>query len=70
MDLVVANNGSSTVSVLMGFGDGTFDVKSDFGAGSAPSAVAIADFDNDHAPDIAVIESKLTPCTPQAPLRY
>src|SRR2546426_802340 len=35
-DLAMANSGSSTVSVLLGNGDGSFGVKTDFGAGDTP----------------------------------
>ena len=53
-DLAVANGGSSTVSVLLGNGDGTFGTKSDFGTGSASSSVAIGDVNADLKPDLAV----------------
>ena len=53
-DLVVANYGSGTVSVLLGNGDGTFGAKTDFGAGSDPQSVAIADLNGDGRPDLAV----------------
>jgi Flp pilus assembly secretin CpaC len=69
-DLVVANHGDSTISILPGAGDGTF------GKGTAitipaitlpggtistiastPSAVAVGDFDGDRNLDIAVLDS-------------
>jgi hypothetical protein len=53
-DLAVANLNSNTVSVLLGNGNGTFGVKTDFGVGSAPVSVAIADFNADGRPDLAV----------------
>ena len=37
-DLAVANEGSSTVSVLLGNGDGTFGAKTDFRRGATPRA--------------------------------
>src|SRR5882762_969605 len=43
-DIVIANYGSNTVSVLLGTGGGSFGARSDFGTGGAPCAVAIADF--------------------------
>src|SRR5207247_180358 len=53
-DLAVANNFSSTVSVLLGKGDGTFGPKSDYGTGSDPRSVAIGDLNGDGKPDLAV----------------
>ena len=42
------------VSVLLNRGDGTFDEKRDFPTGETPSAVAIADLDQDGYRDLAV----------------
>src|ERR1700733_13631777 len=42
-DLLVANEGSSTVSVLLGNGDGTFQTQHLFATGNAPESVAVAD---------------------------
>ncbi len=57
LDLAVANqtSASSTVSILLGNGDGTFQAPVSYstGAGSA-SFVAVGDFNNDGAPDLAV----------------
>jgi hypothetical protein len=58
-DLAVANSGEfsgspSTVSVLLGVGDGTFGTKTDFGVGINPSSVAIADLNADGKPDLVV----------------
>jgi FG-GAP-like repeat len=57
IDLVVANNnfdGPSTISVLLGKGDGTFRSAVDYAVGSGPAGVAIADFNGDGNADIAV----------------
>jgi Flp pilus assembly secretin CpaC len=58
-DLVIANSGSNTVSVLLGSEnfDGTFAeaVGSPFTVGAKPSGVVIADFNGDGFPDFAVI---------------
>jgi hypothetical protein len=43
-----------TVSVLLGNGDGTFQPKMSFLEGMFPLAVAIADFDGDRHPDLAI----------------
>jgi hypothetical protein len=49
-DLAVASG--SGVSVLLGYGDGTFGAHTDFGQGS--ESVAIADLNGDGRPDLAV----------------
>ena len=57
-DLVVANHAGGSiggsVSVLLGSGDGSFHAVGDYNAGAAPTAVAIADFNGDTVPDLAV----------------
>src|SRR5258705_171429 len=53
-DLVAANNGFSTVSVLLGNGDGTFGAKVDYATGIGPWSVAIGDVSGDGTPDFAV----------------
>jgi uncharacterized protein (TIGR03437 family) len=53
-DLAVASNGSNTVSVLLGKGDGTFKPSVDYPAGQGATGVAIADFNGDGKPDLAV----------------
>jgi hypothetical protein len=40
--------------VLVGKGDGTFGMKTDFGTGNAPLSVAVADLNADGRPDLAV----------------
>jgi len=57
VDLVVANNNfqqTSTVSVLLGKGDGTFKPTVNYPVGAGPAGIAIADFNGDGTPDIAV----------------
>ena len=46
-DLVTANYGVNTVSVLLGNGDGTFQTHVDYGAGNVPYSVAVGDFNGD-----------------------
>ena len=53
-DLAVANVNSANVSVLLGNGDGTFQVAVNFGAGGRPRSVAVADFNGDGVQDLAV----------------
>src|SRR2546426_4810219 len=52
-DLVTANLVSSTVSVLLGNGDGSFEAKTDFETGSGTTCVAIGDLNGDGKPDLA-----------------
>ncbi|HZE69176.1 MAG TPA: FG-GAP-like repeat-containing protein, partial [Pyrinomonadaceae bacterium] len=56
-DVVVANNTSQNVSVLLGNGDGTFGAKTDYDVGTNANAVTIADFNGDGKPDIATANS-------------
>jgi hypothetical protein len=57
-DLVVTsfvdNNADSTVSVLLGNGDGTFQPQVQYTVGMAPKSVAVADLNGDGIPDLAV----------------
>ncbi len=53
-DLVVANSGSNTVSVLLGNGNGTFQPQQTFAAGPAQLAVAVGDVNGDGSPDLVV----------------
>ncbi len=53
IDLVVADNTSSSLYVLLGNGDGTFASGVPYTAGSGVLSVTIADFNNDGNPDIA-----------------
>jgi Flp pilus assembly secretin CpaC len=57
-DLVVVNQTDNTISVLLGNGDGTFTsaLNSPLATGQAPTAVAIADFNGDGVPDLAVTD--------------
>ena len=54
IDLVVADQGNNTFSVLLGNGDGTFQPRKDYPTGTAPVYVALGDFNEDGALDIAV----------------
>jgi hypothetical protein len=58
-DLVVCNTGASTVNVYLGNGsggvpDGTFSAGTSVTAGTGPNTAAIADWNQDGRPDIAV----------------
>jgi hypothetical protein len=56
VDVVVANEDTDTVSVLLGNGDGTLsnDGFSDYATGPSPRAVAVGDFTGDGIPDLVV----------------
>jgi hypothetical protein len=53
-DLAVVNEGSNTVSILLGNGDGSFRTKADFATGTTPWGLAVGDFNGDGKLDLAV----------------
>jgi hypothetical protein len=57
LDLITADNGSNTVSILLGHGDGSFDAPVSFYAGGLPTAVAAGDFNRDGINDLAVVDN-------------
>ena len=57
IDLVVSNNNfqaPSTVSVLLGKGNGTFKSAVNYNVGAGPAGLALADFNHDGNVDLAV----------------
>ena len=55
LDLAVANYTDSTISILLGNGDGTFQAAVDYAVGSDPISVAVGDFNGDGKPDLVVV---------------
>ena len=55
-DLAIANNGTNTVSVFLGKGDGSFRTRRDHRTRQAPISVAIGDLNGDRRPDLATVE--------------
>ena len=54
LDLVVANYGSGSITVLMGNGDGTFGSRRDYPIGPSAQTAVIGDFNGDGILDLAV----------------
>jgi hypothetical protein len=64
LDLAVVNQTctslpctSGSVSVFLGYGDGTFAPRLDYTTGSIPVAVTVADLNGDGIPDLAVVNN-------------
>src|SRR5262249_56535719 len=53
-DLAVVNEGSNTVSILLGNGDGSLRPKTDFATGTQPWGLAVGDFNGDGKLDLVV----------------
>lgn len=53
-DVVVANSGGGTISVLLGNGDGTLAAQQTYAVGASPSSLALADVNGDGKPDVVV----------------
>jgi hypothetical protein len=57
LDLATANHDSGTVSVLLGVGDGSFELHKDFKVGGHPDGLVAVDYNNDGIPDLLVRDS-------------
>jgi hypothetical protein len=60
LDFAVANKSDNTISVMLGDGTGTTFTQalgSPIGTGTSPTAMAVADFNNDGVLDLAVVDS-------------
>jgi len=55
LDLATSNISDNTVSILLGRGDGTFQLPTTYQAGGEPITIAAADFNNDGKADLAVV---------------
>jgi hypothetical protein len=58
-DLAVVNEGSNTVTILLGNGDGTFRPAVNYATGTGPVAVAVGDLNGDGHLDLAVANQNL-----------
>lgn len=54
-DLVVSDRDAGRFTTLMGNGDGTFSVPVEYFTGDHPKRIAIADFNHDSLPDLAIV---------------
>jgi hypothetical protein len=55
VDIIVANQKTNSLSVLLGNGNGTFQAPTTIATGSTPSSIAVADFNGDGISDLAVV---------------
>ena len=60
-DLVTANADNDSVSILLGNGDGTFQIAADYGVKDAMPDAAIGDFNGDGRSDLAISSPSLLP---------
>src|SRR5256885_667338 len=56
LDIVIANYGTNSIGILLGFGNGSFQDQTTYSTGydSIPYSLAVADFNKDNQLDIAV----------------
>lgn len=57
LDVAVTNNTSSSISILLGNGDGTFNLAGSYPTDLSPTAIVAADFNHDGHLDLAVVNS-------------
>ena len=54
LDILTANKGDNTISILLGNGDGTFQPQVVIPVGTRPGGVTVADVNGDGKPDLIV----------------
>jgi FG-GAP-like repeat/Abnormal spindle-like microcephaly-assoc'd, ASPM-SPD-2-Hydin len=59
LDVVVSNYSGTTISVLLGHGDGTFATQVTYSVGSSPFGIAVADLNGDGKLDLVVGHNNL-----------
>ena len=64
LDVVTANAGAGSVSVLRGAGDGTLGPATSIAIGGSPTTVSVGDFNHDNDPDLAVTVLAAAPAPP------
>jgi len=62
-NLAVVNQGTGTVTIMLGSSDGTFTMGQSYPAGTNPRMVVVSDFNSDGAADLAVVDSGAGPGT-------
>ena len=55
--LAITDEGSDSVSILLGKAHGAFDAVHGYHTGDAPRAIAVGDFDHDGDADLAVADA-------------
>jgi hypothetical protein len=60
LDLAVASSSENTVSVLLGNGNGTFQIQTSYETDNSHTSVISGDFNNDNKPDLAVTNGENT----------
>ncbi|HET8552527.1 MAG TPA: FG-GAP-like repeat-containing protein [Gammaproteobacteria bacterium] len=55
LDVIAGNNKESTVAVVLGYGDGTFNTPLVYASGTSNAGVAVVDVDGDDQPDIVAL---------------
>ena len=57
-DIVTANRDGNSISVLPGFGDGTFNIQIEHAAGTGPQSIVVNDLDRDGDADVVIANTQ------------